>query len=210
MSYILDALRRADSERERGAVPGLHAQQDSLEPADAPAPAGNKLLLVAVVALSAALLLVLGWSWLAPAAPAEPVAQVVQVVPAPPPVAPPAVEVEPARGRQLLDLSKLPPPAPAPMAAPPSPVKAAAPASVPGEPNRVFALNELPDHVRRELPNLVVGGASYSENPSSRMLIINGQVFHERDKVTPRLTLEQISLKAAVLEYKGYRYRIAY
>ena len=26
MSYILDALRRADAERERGAVPGLHAQ----------------------------------------------------------------------------------------------------------------------------------------------------------------------------------------
>lgn len=26
MSYILDALRKADSERERGAVPGLHAQ----------------------------------------------------------------------------------------------------------------------------------------------------------------------------------------
>ena len=25
MSYILDALRRADSERERGAVPGIHA-----------------------------------------------------------------------------------------------------------------------------------------------------------------------------------------
>ena len=26
MSYILDALRRADAERERGNVPGLHAQ----------------------------------------------------------------------------------------------------------------------------------------------------------------------------------------
>src|SRR5262245_25453192 len=26
MSYILDALRRADAERERGAVPGIHAQ----------------------------------------------------------------------------------------------------------------------------------------------------------------------------------------
>jgi general secretion pathway protein B len=26
MSYILDALRRADAERSRGAVPGLHAQ----------------------------------------------------------------------------------------------------------------------------------------------------------------------------------------
>ena len=27
MSYILDALQRAETERERGAVPGLHTQQ---------------------------------------------------------------------------------------------------------------------------------------------------------------------------------------
>jgi general secretion pathway protein B len=30
MSYILDALRRADSERERGGVPGIHAQPEPL------------------------------------------------------------------------------------------------------------------------------------------------------------------------------------
>ena len=34
MSYILDALRRADAERERGAVPSLHAQQSSSLPSD--------------------------------------------------------------------------------------------------------------------------------------------------------------------------------
>ena len=35
MSYILDALRRADAERSRGAVPSLHAQglPADLEPA---------------------------------------------------------------------------------------------------------------------------------------------------------------------------------
>lgn len=31
MSYILDALRRADAERERGAVPGIHAQRFAQE-----------------------------------------------------------------------------------------------------------------------------------------------------------------------------------
>ncbi|MBK1714502.1 hypothetical protein CKO43_17155, partial [Rubrivivax gelatinosus] len=29
MSYILDALRRAEAERERGAVPGLHSQPNA-------------------------------------------------------------------------------------------------------------------------------------------------------------------------------------
>src|SRR6185369_14446378 len=59
MSYILDALRRADAERERGAVPGLHAQPDmsELEPAARDrkplllAAAGAGALLVAVVAV---------------------------------------------------------------------------------------------------------------------------------------------------------------
>jgi len=50
----------------------------------------------------------------------------------------------------------------------------------------------------------------YSENAASRMLIINGQVFHEGDKISGELVLEQIKLKAAVLAYKGYRYGISY
>ena len=35
MSYILDALRRADAERQRGTVPGLHDQPAQLQPAAA-------------------------------------------------------------------------------------------------------------------------------------------------------------------------------
>ena len=34
MSYILDALRRADAERERGKVPGLQSQQHTTLDAD--------------------------------------------------------------------------------------------------------------------------------------------------------------------------------
>ena len=37
MSYILDALRRADSERERGAIPDIHAQPVPLLPDEEPA-----------------------------------------------------------------------------------------------------------------------------------------------------------------------------
>ena len=75
---------------------------------------------------------------------------------------------------------------------------------------RVYALAELPDDIRRELPTLAVGGAMYSETAANRMLIINGQVFHERDKLAANLTLVQIKLKSAVLEFRGYRYSIAF
>ncbi len=75
---------------------------------------------------------------------------------------------------------------------------------------RIHALDELPAEIRRQIPALVIGGASYSSNPSSRMLIVNGQVFHERDRLTPDLQLQQIRLKSAVLDFKGYRYEIKY
>ena len=73
-----------------------------------------------------------------------------------------------------------------------------------------MAFNELPENIRRELPQLVIGGAMYSKTPANRMLILNGQVFHEGDKVGGELVLEQIKLKSAVLAYKGYRYNINY
>jgi general secretion pathway protein B len=50
----------------------------------------------------------------------------------------------------------------------------------------------------------------YSDTPANRMLIINSQIFHEGDKLSPDLLLEEIKLKSAVLKYKGYRYAVSY
>ena len=83
--------------------------------------------------------------------------------------------------------------------APPAPVEA-----------RIPDLKDLPDALRRELPALAIAGASYSENPANRMLIVNGQVFHEGDRIAPDHVLEQIRLKSAVLRFRGVRYGIAY
>ncbi len=75
---------------------------------------------------------------------------------------------------------------------------------------RVYALNELPDDIRRQLPAITVGGSMYSATKADRILIINGQVLHEGDPIAPDLVLQQIKLKAAVLAFKGYRYGITY
>ena len=50
----------------------------------------------------------------------------------------------------------------------------------------------------------------YSEDAASRLLIINGQVFHEGDEVQKGLRLEHIQLKSAVLSYRGYRFVVDY
>ena len=68
MSYILDALKRAESERERGAVPGLHSQSVPPTGAMAESQTRNQRLLLAVAAVGLLLLGVLAWRLVAPQA----------------------------------------------------------------------------------------------------------------------------------------------
>lgn len=75
---------------------------------------------------------------------------------------------------------------------------------------KVYLIAELPDEIRRQLPNVSVGGAMYSARAADRILIINGQVLHEGDRIAPGLTLQQIRLKGATLEFKGFRYTVAF
>ena len=65
MSYILDALRRADSERERGSVPGLHTQPVSLALADDSPPRGARPWVWLVAGSLLLLLGALAWFLLA-------------------------------------------------------------------------------------------------------------------------------------------------
>ena len=102
----------------------------------------------------------------------------------------------------------------APAASPPvehygeplAPAAPAAPARAAAIPN----INDLPPGTRAQLPRLAVGGAIYSEAPSARMVILNGQVFHEGDKPAADTVLEQIRLKSAILNFRGQRYEVAF
>lgn len=241
MSYILDALRRADSERERGAVPSLHSKQVAQGLADDDADASGrsvKPLWWAVGGLSVALVAVAVWVVMGRSEPETerlPERTAAAPVPPPPPAAvPQQPKDEPAAATTLpppaaamqaptieRPRSEPPPSVPAPSPAPravaaaPRPAKPAEKPAAPApsareEEAHVPTMAELPDDVRRQLPPLTVSGASYSKNPSSRMLILNGQVFKEGDKIANDLALEQIRLKSAVLVFKGRRFSISY
>lgn len=212
MSYILDALRRADSERERASIPGLHTQPVPQGSADAKAGRGPPPWVW--LALGVVVVLVgqgLG-RWLlhdeAPTqAQAAPATETLDAAApgsraaAPDPGAP--APAEPT----LLELPPLPD-----TPRKPAPTKAWAPttSAPPVSKDRIFAQNELPEDIRRSLPALQIGGSVYSEHPASRFLMVNGQLLHENDKPATDLVLERIELKSAVLNYKGYRYRISY
>lgn len=241
MSFILDALKRADSERAHGLVPGLHTQAI---PPGRPTPALRQtvrpyLLLLGGVVI--ALLCLALWNWLKPSLPVPnspdttpPVAALSPPVPSA--TAPVAAAVAPAMQASAL------PPAAAPtvnrnttsnnnaqaaMKAPvlaKTPAKPAAPAERPREKQAQSlvaaptappashspALNELPENIRQTVPKLAISGSIYSETAAHRMLIINGQVFHEGENPAPGLELEQIKPKTAIFNFKGQRYSMGY
>jgi general secretion pathway protein B len=226
MSYILDALRKADSDRERGAVPGIHTQATPGVAGDMRSERSSGPLVWVVVVLSAVVVALLAWLLFgrdkAPeSAPAPVVAALPPPQTQPAPIAP--VAVEPVARAPAPAIAKPPPAtprvtAPAPAAKPalpaPTPARSASAAAAAkpaaSAPPRIYALSELPDNIRRELPQLAIGSSMYSENPANRFLLINGQVFHEGDKVGPELWLVEIKLKAAVLRFRDYRYTIRF
>src|SRR5512134_1138701 len=65
MSYILEALRRAESERERkrGGVPGLHAQPVPMPAADDPGERRGKPWTWVAGGLTVGVLLMILWRW---------------------------------------------------------------------------------------------------------------------------------------------------
>ncbi|MDE2628493.1 MAG: general secretion pathway protein GspB, partial [Burkholderiales bacterium] len=97
-----------------------------------------------------------------------------------------------------------------PLAKPKAASHGAAPATATAPESRIYTVNELPAEIRHQLPAVAIGGSRYSPSKADRLLIVNGQVVHEGDTIAPGLVLEQIQLKAAVLEYKGYRYAVRY
>jgi general secretion pathway protein B len=231
MSYILDALKRAnaDRERERGAVPGLHAHTAPALDAPSHLSAPLQMLVWVAAALGAVGLgaLAVQMSRPAPAAavatPATQVAApVAALAPAPPPVAvaPAPAPAPPVSAAALAAASaalRLAPPAARPASTPArtpaagaeTPVAATAPASS-AKTDRIYALNELPEEVRAQLPAIAISGASYSSNAAQRLLIVNGNVVQERGAIGPELVLEQIGETSAVLRFREYRYRIRY
>jgi general secretion pathway protein B len=207
VSYILDALKRAEAQRARGSVPGLNALPTMAVPQDTQRSARTVwwVSATAVVVVAGA-----AWWWLAsPVAPAAkapaaatgaapgmdpPPAAAVQT-PSAEPVVPPVAAARPA-------------PAKARAAAPAAssakavaragkasgPTTAAAAASAP--PPRIPTLAELPDD------------AAWSENAAMRMVIINGQVFTEGTSPAPDVVLEQIRQRSAVLRFRGQQFQL--
>ena len=199
MSYILEALKKSQAERQLGSAPTIHAMPiDAVATAQA-SPRGNVLwMAIAGVAVTGAAAFVLfNRPQPAPAqvpAPVPAPAPVAAVVPVPVPVAPAPLAAAPKA------------PVPKPVAQP-KPLPVAAP---PADEEQLRALHQLPEALQREIPQVVFGGYMYSNNPADRLLLVDKVLRHEGEQVAPGLVLEKLEPKAAVMNYKGNRYRVPY
>lgn len=224
MSYILEALKKAQAERQLGNAPTIHAP--TLHHAAPRLPAVKKS---GVLALAVGAAVVAGAGWLAwsqrapapvavltPAAPVVVAAAPAPVVadpvpapaPAPVPVAPAPVASPPPAAVARVEPVARPRKAVAP-AAPAVPAAASAPAPAPAEENIRFA-KDLPQEIQQQLPRVGFGGYMYSDNAADRLVLVDKTLRHEGEEIAPGLMLEKLLPKGAVLNYRGTRYRVGF
>ncbi len=222
MSYILDAIKKADQQRRRGEVPTLTSA----------APTTAKRPLWALYGALGLGLLVLGvgigwWSpWrtespplarsqvrLAEASPPRPAPT---FKPAPPPTSATRQEAPAA----AIDFAQPPSPgrtASAPVraerAASPSPVlppKAGGEAQTASPPEaKVGTRSELPMSIQQELPPLSIAMHVYSAQPRDRLVSVDNRLLREGDSVAADLKLEEILPDGMIFSYRGFRFRAA-
>jgi general secretion pathway protein B len=233
MSYILDALRRADAQRESDPARGIHAQTAAV----AQPPARPRALALLAGFLGAGALALAGYAlWPAPSQPDAPVrlaapaavpapaapavataiSPAAPAVPAPPPVVQKVAAAAPERAAPRPAPAVAPPAAagPAGAASAGAPPAVAAPAGAAvapaAAPDRIVAFSELPPDIQRELPKLAISGSVHSDNAAQRLLVVGGQVVNEGAELAPGVVLEQIRARSAVLRFRNWRYSVGF
>lgn len=225
MSYILQALKKAEAERGLGRVPGLDAPmaapsraERGANPLNSLNPSWRWVALGAALTVTAAALAAWSLGWFTSTPAAAPLVAAPLVTPAAPaPISTPllaqpqivaAVTPVPAAVQASAPIAPLvvtPVPPPLPRLAPshasaPAPVRATPPLSA------AAAATPQPWPDTPGWPTLTLGGSVYSEVPAQRMLVINGQVLREGDAAGAELTLLRIGATSAVWRYKGGTY----
>jgi general secretion pathway protein B len=213
MSYILEALKKAQAERQLGHAPTIHAPTVHHAPPRLPAVKRTGLLALGGAAVAVALAGWFAWSQrepapaavltpaataALPAAASVPVAAPAPVVVAPAPVIAPAPVVA-AHAEPVARPRKAP--------AAPKTVPAPAPASVD---DNVRYAKDLPPDIQQQLPRIAFGGYMYSENAADRLVLVDKTLRHEGEEIAPGLMLEKLLPKGAVLNFRGTRYRVGF
>jgi general secretion pathway protein B len=224
VSLILEALRKADAERERGSVPSLHSQP-VVTPSAGTLPRPKVVPTWLWIAIGVALGLVAAATWVMTGrnAPA-PLAATTNLPPAQPitfgatPSRQSAASAPPSIAAASTDAQTVAEPAPwrqpeerkAPRPDAKGDTRVVTLGNVPPAETPVYSREQLPSEIRAALPQFAIGGNVYSADRTARSLIVNGQLYREKDRLTQELSLEEIKLRAAIFSFRGYRFEVLF
>jgi len=235
MSYILDALRKSQRERDPAPPP----PPDAVHNITISLPGRNGLIVVGIILLLVLLGAVL-FFWrstvgsvpepavtVAPVAPATepPPAAAAKAAPAEvAPVSPPAIEsVKPSapvhdlaeQAEVALPVVPKPKPArkhvqkPASVVHTVSPAPAASPTLTATPSDGIPLLQQMPLEFQHALPPLAVTIHVYAPDPSQRILFINNREYHQGSQITGGIRVEEIVPDGVVLSYQGERFKLS-
>jgi general secretion pathway protein B len=220
VSYILDALRKSEMQRQHGAAPTLQTTHI--------APHANGRPAYWIYGVLATLLIGAGMAigWLRPwqAVELAPIAEPVAAT-APGP-AQPGIAITPPLPAQSVLTPETSVPAAVRAKPHPSPSGAAAhvkkemavrspdvrPTDAAGEArsapeHKVLTMSELPPAIQQEIPPMTISVHAYSPHSADRMVDINDRLLREGGTVPPGLKLDEITPDGMIFSYKGYRFK---
>ena len=233
MSFILDALRKSEHDRERRTLPGLVERPVAGSP-----PSKLPFVLIGLGLLLLVNFIVLGIvlfrspSGPAPVAPTATPAAAVTQAPVALPAAPHRASDTVPRTRPLdaeaadADAEAADAAAEAPPGGVPEPtlgggriVTATRPTGgrlVQAPSNRATdrpveqapAINDLPEQVASGLPHVNVDLHVYADAPAERFVVVNGQRLREGGQLREGPTLERITPDGVILSYRGTRFLV--
>ncbi len=217
MSFILDALRKSEHERERRALPALIER-----PVSGRAPSKLPLVLSGLAVLLLVNFIVLGFVLFRPGAappvpPAAAPAAGTRLAASPPRAAVRApVRTRPLNAEATENDTEAGEPVPPPIArAPqdpslgaPRPLVARSRASAEPPAENVRSINDLPEPIAGGLPHVNVDLHVYADAPAQRFVVINGQRLHEGDALREGPRLERITTDGVILSYRGTRFQV--
>ena len=221
MSLILEALRKSEAERRRGAIPELHGElPTSPVLARSTVPGWLLWVLAAAAVVLASLWAVHAWQPRAPVATTTVATSAAAVAPKrAAPVLPPVKRLSPPPAAAIPSTPRAPvvatasrekpaPPQAAPTGLTPPPAYSPPPKSAPVARDDTMSLSDLSADERKALPPLKLSMHLWNDDPSRRFVILDGNRLKEGDRAGDAV-ITAITTDGVVLDWNGRRIKLS-
>jgi len=178
MSYILDALNKADKERKQSATPTTETMMTAK-----PTTQSNVVWFVALIIIVCIVAL---WFVFQSQEATKPIASAVSSAPTPTPIKPKPIPSKPAATVQTATT-----------------FTSVEPQDIKEEPQPIPNIMGLDETIRNRLPAINISAHVFSQDATKRMVIINNQVVHEGDYIAADLKLSTIQQHGLELNFEG-------